>query len=659
MSEKQSDSLIKPDMSAVLSRTHVSNNTHGFLLPVFEAISNAMHGVEARFGSSAHVNGIINVRFVNTQNPGLIQVSVIDNGIGLNDPNYKSFKTPFSGYKLKQKGRGFGRFIAFKVFSRVTYSTRYEFFNTIGRRDFRFDIRQDDEISFIQSDSELVDSGVHVSYEQPLTNWHDLIRSLNEEEILTEIGSHFLPYFLYKWLPLINVQFDDGEPEDISKRFKAVFVQYADGEFTCEIDGVEERLYYSLARINRSKNFRNHCLLLSAADRIVGTPRDLSQKIGEPFFTDENENKYVVIAVVRGEVFESRLNDARTGINLSSRTVEDIVKKISDIIQSKEHQQIAKIKFNQSHSLDSALKENPILRLGLKGKSIAEYVASKPNNWSEEEFVSDLAVERFRATNDLIKQIVAASANSENYESTIKVIVDKIDRSKKEALAEYVIHRKNIISLVESARKFQKDGKHSPEDTIHDLVFKRFSDNVSVDYFEHNLWLIDDALAFLPYVSSDRTIHGGRRKTGDKITDLLFFDESLVLGDSDGTTLTIVEFKKPSRNNFIFGREKDDPVFQVIKTLNQVTKVGGISKSDGTHFSFAGVVKKFAYIIADLTPSLVEVLKMHDFKNDWNPRIFVRFRDHEQIFIQAFGYDTLVENAKKRNQAFFSVLFDE
>src|SRR5690606_30254028 len=104
--------------------------------------------------------------------------------------------------------------------------------------------------------------------------------------------------------------------------------------------------------------------------------------------------------------------------------------------------------------------------------------------------------------------------------SRIKEIVDKIDENNKEALAEYVVHRKKVIELIEAARKYGASGTHAPEDTIHDLVFRRFSDNVESDYFEHNLWLIDDALAFLPYISSDRAMHGKGRKKGDKIPDL-------------------------------------------------------------------------------------------------------------------------------------------
>lgn len=69
------------------------------------------------------------------------------------------------------------------------------------------------------------------------------------------------------------------------------------------------------------------------------------------------------------------------------------------------------------------------------------------------------------------------------------------------------------------------------------------------------------------------------------------------------------------------------------------------------------IVRRTAYIIADLTPSLRRVLGRHDFRNDYDPKIFTRYRENDGgVFIQAFGYDTLVNQAKKRNQAFFTIL---
>lgn len=654
-----SDELVKPDIKAVLERTHVSLTLHDFLLPTFEAVSNAMHSIEAKFGEDSRRFGQVRILFTEPNNPLKLKISVSDNGIGLDEDNYRSFKTPFSGHKLKQHGRGFGRFIAFKVFARAVYWSRYAFFDQVIPRSFEFNVSREKEFSFLTTEPSFQETGVTVEYDQPLFPWHDLVRGLKVEEVADEIGSHFLPYFLYKWLPSITIQFDDAPAKDIAAHFKAFFVQSNAGEIECEIDGKSETLHYSITRIPKTRSFKNHCMLLSAADRIVGGPRDLSNKLGQPHFVDEAGKRYIVLAVVRGDAFESRLNDARTGLNLTPKVIENIVSEISDVIQSKEKNQIDKIKQNQTEGVQDALRENPILRIGLKGRSVKEYVEAKPNNWTNEEFVSDLAIERFRASTDLTRAISNAARNPENYNEHIKELVSKLDATKKEALAEYVLHRKSVIELVEAARKFGGDGKRAPEDVIHELVFRRFSDNVDMDYFEHNLWLIDDALAFLPYISSDRTMHGGGRKKGDKITDIAFFDDSMILGDNDGTTITIVEFKKPSRNDYSFGNGKSDPVLQVIDTLDNAVSHGGISKTDGSHFSFTGVVKRFAFIVADHTDTLVKVLRKHDFKNDWNPKIYVRYRENDRILIQAFGYDTLIDNAKRRNQAFFSVLLGE
>lgn len=660
--DPHTDTLVKPDMQAVLSRTHIGVDLHGFLLPTLEAVSNAMHGIVARHGPSAAAHsGKVDIKIEQANDPSEIIISITDNGIGLNDENYRSFKTPFSGHKLKARGRGFGRFVAFKVFDRILYSTRFQASGSVTHtRTFRFDIRQDHELIFFDGEPDFAGIGMRVEYNNPQSQWHELIKSLDLSEVADHIASHFLPEFLYGWLPEITLQFDGGERQSITSRFRSIFVEAEKGVIEVAIEGQTETLDYSLAKVPKTKSFKNHSLLFAAAERIVGSPRDLSNVLGQPHFSDGKGESYIIIGVVRGEAFESRLNDARTNITLSPGEIEDIVTSVAEKIQQGETEQIEKIKKKQSEELSGALQENPILRLGLRGQTVSEYVSRKPNGWTAQQFVSDLAIHRWRVSKDLSKAISFAAASGENYGENIKDLVSKIDQENKEALAEYVVHRKRVIELVEAARRYQ-DGttKHAPEDVIHDLIFKRFSDTAELGYFEHNLWLIDDALAFLPYVTSDRTAKGAGRQKGDKVPDLAFFDDSLVLGDNDGTTVTIVEFKKPSRDDYAFGPAKSDPVIQVLDTLELAVRAGGVTRTDGTHMTFDGVVRRFGYIIADLTPSLRAVLKKHDFSNDQNPRIFFRYRDTEKILIQVMGYDTLVENAKKRNQAFFTVLLGE
>lgn len=523
MTIEKADGLLKPDMKAVLSRTHINHDLHGFLLPVLEAISNSMDGIGSRFqddDEKASQHGRVQIRVRNLNQPNKIVILVCDNGDGLTDANYKSFRTPFSGHKLNQRGRGFGRFIAFKVFSKILYGSRYEFFGKESVRKFQFDITCTNELEPRSVDLVFNGSGLQVEYSQPLSAWNETIKKMKPDAILDVIGSHFLPYFLYRWLPQITIQFDDDQPQNITTHFQKIFRQHKKGEFSVQIDGVESVLNFTLARIAKKGQFKNHCLVLSAADRIVGHARDLTNKLGKPHFEDENGDKYIVIAVVGGEAFEKRLNDARTGINLPATVVDEIVTAVSNVIQAEEKDQIAQIRTAQVADLSEALKENPIFRLGLRGRQLREYVEGKPNNWTAERFLSDLAIEKTRASAELSKQISAATANPEDYSKGLREIVDKLDAGKKEALAEYVIHRKNIIELVQAARKYQDDGKsRAPEDAIHDLVFRRFSDNVATGYFEHNLWLIDDLLSFVPYISSDRALHGRGRKAGDKVTD--------------------------------------------------------------------------------------------------------------------------------------------
>lgn len=629
------------------------------MLPIFEALSNSFDGIEQRFGDDATRKGRIHVRFDYVGEPGKIFASIQDNGIGLNKDNYASFRTPFSGFKLSKRGRGFGRFIAFKIFSRIHYSSRFLDGAKEAVRTFRFDIDRDEEIIFQDGEPDFADFGVCLELDEVKEEWHELIRALTTDDIKGEIGSHFLPYFLSRGLPQVSLQFGDDEPENITSHFKALFVPHDTGEFDCDIDGVTCRLNYTLTKIPKTRQFKNHSLLVAAADRIVGHSRDLSNKLGAPYFTGKNDERYIIVAVVRGDAFETRLNDSRTSIDLPAKAVESMVGSVCAAIEEKEQVQVEKIKAGQSQQLTLALQENPILRLGLKGQTLEEYVARKPNNWGSEEFVQDLALSRFRATGDLLKQIAEASSNQDSYIEKIHELAGKIDEGKKEALAEYILHRKSIIELLDASRRFNATDQRGSEDEVHSLIFRRFNDSTNVEYFQHNLWLIDDALAFVPYVSSDRTMHGKRRQQGDKVTDLLFFDDSMVLGDEDGSSLAIVEFKKPSRNDYKFGDAKTDPVTQVIDTLEKALTAGGISKVDGTHISFAGVTRRQAFIIADITSTMVDVLKRHDFKNNYNPKIWYRYRDLEQMLIQVYGYDTLVETAKKRNQAFCTILLDE
>ncbi|WP_299567736.1 ATP-binding protein [uncultured Sulfitobacter sp.] len=144
--------LWKPDMTVVLERTNLPTTADNFLLPIYEAISNAVDGVEARHGSNIGSAGKVCIHISNLNSPNEFEAEIMDNGIGLDADNFRSFRTPFSGHKMRRNGRGFGRFIAFKVFQDVRYRSRAEGKDNTLVKNFRFDIYNQNEIRYHDGD---------------------------------------------------------------------------------------------------------------------------------------------------------------------------------------------------------------------------------------------------------------------------------------------------------------------------------------------------------------------------------------------------------------------------------------------------------------------------------------------------------------------------
>ena len=99
--------LLKPDMPAVLERTHIAGHFDAFMLPIYEAGSNSIHALLDRFGgANIATDGKLIFAFSIGTLPEEFSVTVSDNGGGLDDQNYLAFCTPFTGHKLRRGGKG-------------------------------------------------------------------------------------------------------------------------------------------------------------------------------------------------------------------------------------------------------------------------------------------------------------------------------------------------------------------------------------------------------------------------------------------------------------------------------------------------------------------------------------------------------------------------
>ncbi|QDZ12550.1 hypothetical protein [Devosia ginsengisoli] len=641
--------LLKPDMAAVLERTHLSGSFDSFLLPVYEAGSNSIHSLIEHLGAD-HVatQGKLTFAFSKGSTPEQFSVAITDNAAGLNDTNFRAFRTPFTGNKLRRGGKGFGRFIAFKVFESIQYKSRYNEDGQDLTRAFVFDVSKDEEITELVLEPEFpYINGCAVTYESVRPTYHRQWEAVSEEKLLDHLTSNFLTYLVDGRMPETVVEVE-GKHHNLRDHFAKTFKHEQTHLLAVEIEGVSHDLRCDVSRVERGKPFSKHTLLFFADNRLLGAGRAIENKIGRSAFQRPDGTEYVVIATLSGTFLDTHANQARTALEVDEDQIATIVDIACEAILQTESAQHELIKDDQRDTVVDLLQRHPLLRYGLSGSTVADYVKSKPNSWRQENFVSDLAVQRLREERRWTAYVQNTIADKDLFDQRKSQLLQRVSDTYRDALAEYIVHRKAVIEIADRLRGADDNGTMTREDAFHQLIFPRHQDSVSAKQFQHNLWMLDERLAFVSYISSDRTLHGGRRQLGDKVTDIAFYDECYVTGGQGNTSVVIVEFKRPGRDDYSFGKEGSDP----IRRKSFLT-------TSGKTIDIPTATPITAIIVADLEPSLRSLAKRYDFDETWDKRGLYKYHEEFDVFVEVFGFDKLVSDAEKRNAAFFEILLND
>ena len=152
------------------------------------------------------------------------------------------------------------------------------------------------------------------------------------------------------------------------------------------------------------------------------------------------------------------------------------------------------------------------------------------------------------------------------------------------------------------------NGKYAREDLIHQLIMPMQKDSTQTPLDACNLWLIDERLAFHDYLASDKPL-ASMPITGDtsgKEPDLCALnvcDNPILVSDKKAlplASITVVEIKRPMRNDAREGEEKD-PIEQALNYLDRVRE-GQTKTATGRLIPNSRDTPGFCYIICDLTP---------------------------------------------------------
>ena len=651
------------DLASEINRASLPGKLEGFLFPVFEAISNSLHSIEDRFEDLSYEKGLIRVS-IDIDGK---RITVTDNGDGFNRTNLEAFLTPFTGNKFKRNGKGFGRFISFKMFDTVYYSSPTEIEDGVFHN-LIFDYRPldpDDNLVEVTSRGDVAphehDRGVTVVFQKPKEAFEsyfnvgakDTTEELTEESFLLAILDHFLLEFIQKKAPKNFIFEIAGATFNLSDYFSESIVECGVESPTIKIDEKPHQFNFHFMRIDADKSKR-HGLYFYSDNRATSDLENISKGLKDGAFEDASGRKYNYLVAVSSSYFKSsqsrdKIENLAVKVDQDGRSLA-----LKDVLCAAARSHILTLEPTYTEKRRATIRKNveelisldPMLRRGLGNKSIEEFVSERGILESKEQIASDLFVIRLRSKFDFNK------INSKTpFDELQKVVQKNIPDDAKEALAVYVAYRNDVIKVLKEMLSRQGNGL-AREDAVHQLVYPRYRDSEEVDYSSHNLWLIDDDLAFAEYISSDRTMSGRRRASGQYAHDLLVNNQNELL---------LVEMKRPQKDKYDESEDAksptDNPVQQLISQVAQIRDEGKITTSGGRHVVIPGDKMVRGYILADWNDELREYLMNNDFiVTDHGGPMAYRYYTARNLMIEVLAFDRLADRAFKRNQVFVQIL---
>jgi hypothetical protein len=422
-------------------------------------------------------------------------------------------------------------------------------------------------------------------------------------------------------------------------------------------------------------------LIYCAADRSVVT-KPISEVIGLKTLPNEEHGPLVYIGLISGQLFDGALNHERTGFDFGDIDFEIVNKQLVDAAMAFLEPYLAGPRQRNRDMLDKLLETNPLYASAID--DVEAYAAGMPLNWDETRLVQDVALKRHRASKALFKQIEKLEANTasmsnEDFARHVKKIASELGDTEKSALAQYVVERRWVIELLKERRRIDRSTtKHGSEDIVHEVFCPLGVTSDALDYDDHNLWLIDDRLAYYTYITSDRPIRSfaqdpadigadelGRREDLKTIgaysdggePDLAIFKRPMLFRrDNTLDPAVIVEFKSPGKTTYS-GAPGDNPVWQIRKYVKSLLGKTCYTYTGERITDLNKGVPFLCFLIAEPSEQLYELLAQHMIHKptpDGEGRF--AYLDDINAYFEFIPYDQVLKNATLRNEAFFKRL---
>lgn len=665
-------------MSNVNIKRAVDNIRSGTTVysPLVDVIVNAIEAIDYKSEKNGKII-IIAERSKELELDGSLQeiegFEIIDNGIGFTDKNRDSFDTLYSDQKIREGGKGFGRFICLKYFEDLSVDSIYKDGNDFKRRTFRMgkknDIIENEKIDL----SELNNSG-------------SIIRLLSvktgkfPDKKLTTIARNLveklLPYFIsrdYTCPQIVLTEKDNSNSivlnDFINNELSGTIKEIEITGKTFILRGCESDYEFNVRifKFYFPKNQKSKISLVAHRREVTDTALyNYVPEFFDEFYeknrdgSDAREKNYIIKAYVFGDYLDNNVslergsfefqkdNDLNLGIsqNEIEKAASVIAKKaVGEEITTRQEKKKARIK--------SYVEEQAPWH-----REIFENIdlSNIPLNPTNEEIESRLQGEKFNREVSIKQEVnkILAENNIESLKANVTEIVRKISGTSKNDLIHYIVLRRNILDIFKRSLELDPGGLYSSEGVVHDIIFPRKGDSETTSFENHNLWIVDERMNFTEYVSSDLPLNG----INTERPDLLVYDKGVLFrGDNESSNPVITfEFKKPQRDDFVNPSSKEDPIQQIVRYVNSI-KEGNYKTPEGREILITNNTPFYGYVVCDLTTKVKKWLETEkEFKPMPDRLGWFQWRENINLYIEVLSWDKVLKDAEMRNKIFFHKL---
>lgn len=654
------------------------------LLPLLECIVNSIISLQQSNISTENRKIQIQIERGNyPQNLSLenqktiLSFKIIDNGIGFNNKNFKSFETPFSKINKIFGCKGVGRFTVLAAYEEYLVNSNYEENNKWYNRVFRFTSNKEIElISFDESNVKKFKTVIEIkNCNNPIIVENS---ALSIDQISESIMQHCLIYYLNNALPIIEIiDKENDRGEIINQLFEKVS---KDKEREFNVYGETFKIYITktLKEGNRKNNYLYYC----ANSRTVGSGRNL-KNINSIFSYPVllNGKNYFFDIYLVSEFLNTKVFKTRNGFNIQKEkenllynssetiTIQDIEEKVSEIIEKEYETFVKEAKEKSLNEVVTYISQKaPRYNSFLRNPSILKSI---PPNLTEDKLEEHLYKVSFNARKNVEQSIEKFIKNKTVSEDAINQIIEDIKEKTAydvDSLADYMTRRKAIIDLFDKFLDADENGDYKLEEDVHNLIFPLGLTNNDLDYENHNLWLLDERFITYKFIASDKSITSYSQVKSRKELDLIMvenpqmFDNPISFGDRNSgevNSMVIFEFKRPGDTahqkrltdyRWEFS-ELIEPYFEEF-LYNPIKK-----NYKGNQVIIKETTPKFGFVILDFIP---EPLAKYNKNKGWKMTPFGTFFKIEaetNLHIEVMTFRKLLEFSKNRHNPFFDKLF--